>query len=264
MNKILPFLAALTISMQAAAGGGYGYGKGETTINHREDNRVIHNNSVTDRSTNLDNQQQQKQAQGQLQGQISANKNANNSSSSSGSSSYSNTVVNSDSGGNELHTTVGDTTSVSEGSQAGAESNSEISIDASDNYDYAAASASTIYAQLCQQGTSGQAKGGGFANINPDPVCQRLDLYNFWMGHYEFEKKKAYRCTHSQTKGLEKKVCSQLYTEQMAEAYTYAMKNLMEAQEMVDLDEYPAKVDNVAGRLLRPLGIITAIALGVF
>ena len=197
--------------------------------------------------------QQQGQHQGQLQGQQQKT--------SSNSSSYSNSTSNS--GGNVLTLDAGShTTSSTAAGGSGGNANSDISVDASNDYDTAAAGAAAIFAQVCQQGVSAQGKGGGFSNLNADAVCQRIDLYRTWIGVYEFEKSRNYRCTHTQSKALEKKHCSQMYTEEMAYAYSEAMRNIKEAQEMVDLDEYPAKVDNVAGRLLRPLGIIAALIIG--
>jgi hypothetical protein len=115
-------------------------------------------------------------------------------------------------------------------------------IDTSNDYEVAAAQASSVFTQACQTGSSGQVEGGGFNVVNVDAFCQRVDAARVWLEVH------AYADRHNDA--------------EMAEhAGQMFLLNIKEAQELVEYDEYPAKVDNFFSRMIRPVAVIAALIL---
>ena len=120
--------------------------------------------------------------------------------------------------------------------------NVQLAVSADSDYDVAAAQASSVYTQACQTGARGQVEGGGFNVVSIDAFCQRVDAARVWLEVH------AYADRHGDLELAE-------------HAGVMYMHNINEAQELVDYDEYPAKIDNFFSRFIKPVAVIAALIL---
>ena len=133
------------------------------------------------------------------------------------------------------------------------------------NNDYSAASAASVYGDICTGAMSGQVEEGGFAVTNPNAFCNHMAAAFMYREAFEWEMRTgvsqecmapmegdwtvdgAYfdTCDNPKAKDLLNK-----YYEQLDDAYDY-----MQAVEV------PAKVDGFFGYMVRPVAVIAALIL---
>ena len=141
------------------------------------------------------------------------------------------------------------------------------SVSFSQEYEGSAGSAATVFAGYCQTGGSGQTVAGGFSVVNPEQFCNHIRMAAVFKEAYEHEiHKQCHQIDVGFTdRGGEeqitatKVVCGDM--EQASEYLALYKENLAEANNMLDTTEAVAKVDAVAGYLVRPLAILALLLL---
>ena len=124
------------------------------------------------------------------------------------------------------------------------------------NYEDSAASAASVYSQVCMNGGSGQTRAAGFSVNNQDVVCEHLKIASVMREAFIFEiqygdKSDCFvdRGGMTNCKVSEKAVeYNKAYHEHLTEAI-----QAMEAYEEVGL------MDKMAGALIRPMALIGAL-----
>ncbi len=129
-------------------------------------------------------------------------------------------------------------------------------------YEEASARAATVYAEVCVNGGSAQARAGGFAISNQDVVCEHLKMASFMREAYVWELKHG------------KAVCQDVMAGAAVDSYTHsdtcmseaALKyyeayheHMDDALRAMDAYEEVGLADKIAGALTRPAALIGAL-----
>lgn len=214
-------------------------------------------------------------AQGQLQGQLQAqgqvgivsgkNKNNNNNSSRSAS----NAGAYAGSASNSAAVAAGGTSgAISGGNEQSIADNSETSLEYTYNYkydnDYNAASAASVYGDVCTGGMSGQVEEGGFAITNPNAFCNYMAAAMIYRDAFEWEM--TYQVSEICAEPMSFTWPADQYmdtcmNERAKDMLSKYYENLENANEYMEMVEIPAKVDGIFGYLVRPIATIAVLIL---
>lgn len=184
---------------------------------------------------------------------------------------------------NKNHSSSSSTSSVdldiSNDSTAGATSRSESTggtgnasvgnISFSEDNDYSASSAASIYASKCSSGFSGQTREGGIGSSNTDQFCYLLDmaLVNWQAYQRELTSVRPENCETVTAEvtcpaegyvDCQVKACPSPHAEKYLARYH---QNLDDAQQIIDAGQEVSIADRVAGLLIKPLSILAGLLL---
>jgi hypothetical protein len=120
-------------------------------------------------------------------------------------------------------------------SKSNSDTNTNVVVDTGD--DEAAASSAALITAVCQSGTSGQSKSGGFSIIGSDQLC------DYW------KAAEMARSAHL--------IADKHGDEEAAEYWSGVYEwNLKEAQELLEDTEHTALAQRISDQLVKPLGLI--------
>ena len=132
--------------------------------------------------------------------------------------------------------------------------------------DYNAASAASVYGDVCTGGMSGQVENGGFAVTNPNAFCNYMAAAMIYRDAFEWEM--TYNVSEVcmepmmgigwETDQEYYDTCANNKAKEMLEKYYESMDDAYEYMEWI---EVPAKVDGIFGYLVRPIGVIAVLIL---
>ena len=203
----------------------------------------------------------------QLQSQVSNNEtystsnsqaesnSASNSESSSNSGSYSNASGGSVRSSNSLSGGWSDASSEASGGEATSDASGG-SVAFSNIETKSAASAASVYSQVCQLGGSAQGIVGGFSISNADVLCDHLKVASAMQAAYEYELRTCH-CVGICT--LEEASVAQECTgnDAMADVYLAAYHdNMSSAVSIMEGTHHVGLMDKIAGALVRPLALL--------
>ena len=129
-------------------------------------------------------------------------------------------------------------------------------------YEEAAARAATVYAEVCVNGGSAQARAGGINISNQDVVCEHLKMASFMREAYvwELQNGKAVCQEVMAGKGVDGYTHSDTCMSEAALKYYEAYhEHLDEALQAMELYEEAGLMDKIAGALVRPATLIGAL-----
>jgi hypothetical protein len=143
---------------------------------------------------------------------------------------------------------VGDVKSASGAISGGNETTQAINVDASDNSmqsirydnDWPVSTAAAVYANVCQQGTSGQGKDWGASVVTSDALCDEMKVAAMYWEYHVLE--------HNHGNDEQAAYWKEKYIEQMKDIET-----LMEATKEV------AIADRFTGFLIKPVALIALL-----
>lgn len=164
---------------------------------------------------------------------------------------------------------VGDTIASNGGNTTGDNTN-DITVEGDtyeDNSSYsyineeAAASAASVYANVCQNAGSAQTQQGGFAVVNQDVICEHLKLAAVMREAYVWEMNHGQAsCSEPTTMSKDNGMLVEVCMSDAAMTYYKAYHNhLNKALVTMDQTEEVGTMDKFFGALIRPLGVIGAL-----
>lgn len=158
------------------------------------------------------------------------------------------------------------------GGDGGAGGTGNASVEAisfSEDNDYSASSAASIYASKCSSGFSGQIREGGIGSSNTDQFCYLLDmaLVNWQAYQRELKSVRAENCEAVTAEitcpapgyvDCQVKACPSPLADKYLARYH---QNLDDAQQIIDAGQEVSIADRVAGLLIKPLSILAGLIL---
>ena len=138
------------------------------------------------------------------------------------------------------------------------------------DHDYSASSAASVFAGECQTGMSGQVEAGGFAVVNADQFCQHVKAARVMLDAYNWEiENGSFECTaveygYTTAEGSDvvmetlQEVCG---SEKAVEYLAEYRHHVEEATGLVRATETVGFVDTISGYLVRPVALIAVLIL---
>ena len=139
----------------------------------------------------------------------------------------------------------------------------------SEDNDYPASTAATLYTAACQSGLSGQTRSGGFGVINRDQFCDYLIMAELSWRAYQRELKNPQpehcetvkaeiNCPMPGFVDCEITTCKSPYAAKYLDDYH---DNLSAAQQLLAASKPTSVLDRIAGQLFKPGAILAALFL---
>ncbi len=127
-----------------------------------------------------------------------------------------------------------------------------------------AATAASVYAQVCQSGGSAQGRAGGLSVVNSEPLCEHLKLASVFQNMYLWELDHGEVICQETMAGEGVPGIGALYTDTCYSRYAKQYYELMhehlrDAELLMDKTEEAGLVDKLSGYLVRPLALIGAL-----
>ncbi len=165
----------------------------------------------------------------------------------------------SDSSGNSVDVSGGQSTSSSQSGGGSAQSTSGGSVSAV-NFEDSAASAASIFAGHCNSGASGQVSGGGFSVVNGQQFCDYIRMADAMWLAYQRETSACY-CEGVCSPQLASVEMICLDGEQAQKFLGAYRENLWDAHDLLQATSGTATVGRVTGQVITPMALLLALVL---
>jgi len=165
----------------------------------------------------------------------------------------------SDSSGNSVDVSGGQSTSSSQSGGGSAQSTSGGSVSAV-NFEDSAASAASIFAGHCNSGASGQVSGGGFSVVNGQQFCDYIRMADAMWLAYQRETSACY-CEGVCSPELASVEMICLDGEQAQKFLGAYRENLWDAHDLLQATSGTATVGRVTGQVITPMALLLALVL---
>lgn len=131
------------------------------------------------------------------------------------------------------------------------------------NFERAASTAASVFAQVCQQGASGQVESGGFSIVNAEQFCNRMRAADAYQRAYLFEMQhgSAHCAEMMSIQHAKDEHADTCMNERAIEFYNLYHENLLEANALLDNRKWTSFIGNFFADLVIPIAVIAFLLI---